>query len=498
MKHLLKKFLFLFYFYLATFLYYSCTQEKEYITGQNRINFDLKEKSLKEALDMPIFSTAYSKLTKKKFSSTTSETARTALEYQFGFTIVPDEPVRIITKPDGTVLFTILIEREVKEEKKFENLMIKVKDDETTAAIFKYTMNQKGIKTESNHYFVDEITNSEFTDLNIDQKIFINTGGEICFEYYNVICDDTSGGDPAGHTAYAYCISHNTAYVALLTTCINDGGGNNPGTNPPDGSITVTTGGVTPYEPLETLVLPCHTANCIDSTLKPCDLINQVNTKFPMLKTSLLALKGTTSQTHENGMFIDNTATSATINPIQNIPAGVGGMINLNDSPPHPYVVIAHTHDALGNGQGTYSVFSMDDLAKLAKLANNNQIDSETLFYLATADGTQYVLTFNDIDKLKDFFGNTSNTTVGVGFNSAKFKKISEITDKYYYPVKGKIQANLTSTSNENDLIAFLELLKEADLGIKMYEITPDFITYKKVSLQKTGSVISVKRENCN
>ena len=47
MKHFIKKFTLLSYFCLATFLYYSCTQEKEYINEKNRINFDLKEKSLK-------------------------------------------------------------------------------------------------------------------------------------------------------------------------------------------------------------------------------------------------------------------------------------------------------------------------------------------------------------------------------------------------------------------------------------------------------------------
>ncbi|WP_395043003.1 hypothetical protein [Flavobacterium sp.] len=272
MKHLLKKFVLLSYFCLATFLYYSCTQEKEYINGQNRINFDLKEKSLKEALDMPIFNNAYSKLTKKKFSSSSSETARTALEDQFGFTIVPDVPVKIITKPDGTVFFTLLIEREVKEELKFENLMIQVKNTETSAAIFKYTMEEKAIKTMTNDYIIKEILNSQYTDLNVDGKMFFNSGGETCFDTYIWKCDYGLGYT---HTAYSTCFSDNTAYPVISVVCMGDGGGpTSP--DPTNGSVTVTGGGGgSPNDIIETPT-PCRSVNCIEADKTPCDELKKL------------------------------------------------------------------------------------------------------------------------------------------------------------------------------------------------------------------------------
>ena len=286
MKHLLKKFVLLSYFCLATFLYYSCTQEKEYINKKNRINFDLKEKSLKEALDMPIFSTAYSKLTKKKFSSSTSETARTALEDQFGFTIVPEVPVKIITKPDGTVFFTLLIEREVKEELKFENLMIQVKNTETSAAIFKYTMEEKAIKTITNEIIIKEIPNSQFTDLNIDGKIFFNGDGDTCFDI-NVILCDVPDNRPAGHVATSECWYYfnnvpgaSNIYYATSVVCMNDGGigggGGGDTGGGGGGSSTNNTGGLGASggssDPVVISPTPCRTGNCIEAEVikKPC------------------------------------------------------------------------------------------------------------------------------------------------------------------------------------------------------------------------------------
>lgn len=511
MKKIIKNLKLVSYICLAMFLLNSCTQEKEFINEHNHPNIDFKEKSFKEALSLPLFNDALQKVSKQKGALRSEDAARTALEDQYGFTIVTDAPIRIITDQNGTVSYTILIEREVKEELKFENLMIKVENEETTAAIFKYLMERKGTISEAGEYFFPNVESSEFTDLNVAGKVFYNSDtGEACVTTTQVMCNATWEGEPYNHIAnlgcYQYAAGHNYSnlYESSSTVCFGSGGGG--GTGGGTGSGGGSTGGSSNNtgglggsggnnQPIDVTPIPCRTGNCMEDTRDPCDLINQVNTKFPLLKPALVSLKGTTSQTNENGIFIDNTATSTTVNPIQNIPAGIGGKININTSPPNPYVVIAHTHDALGNGQTTYSVFSMEDLALLANLANNNQIDGEILFYLATADGTQYLLTIDNIEKLKDFFGNTSNTAVGGSFDSAKFIKNSEIQNKYFYPVIGKIQPN--SSSNENDLIAFLEFLKEAKLGVSMYEVDSTFTTYTKVVLKKVAGINTVDRKPC-
>ncbi|WP_395044992.1 hypothetical protein [Flavobacterium sp.] len=318
MKKPLKKFKIFLYLILATFLYYSCTQEKEYINGQNRINFDLKEKSLKEALDMPVFSTAYSKLTKKKFSSTTSETARTALEDQFGFTIVTDEPVRIITHADGTTFFTLLIEREVKEELKFENLIIRVKDGETVAAIIKYFMNEKAVRVEEHDSYKMTFNEKEFTDLNIEGRTFWSTtpGGAECITTQEVLCSDLTGQEHEIHVANSNCFYHaflnGFAFITFSdsTFCFpNVIGGENVSTSSSSSTSTFNSSGGFNSNILET-VLPCHTANCIeaDSTETPCDRLKRLTAHdlaADGLKGKLVALRPKTNTGREYGFGLE-------------------------------------------------------------------------------------------------------------------------------------------------------------------------------------------------
>ena len=173
MKHYSKKLNVFLYICLALFAY-SCSEENDFIK-KKKIDFAIKEKSFKEALGMPLFTNAYSKLAQKTVTSTNTELARTALEEQFGFMIVPDAPVKIITKEDGTVFFTILIERDIKEDLKFENLIMKVFNEETSAAIFKYTLTEKGIITQTGDSSIKGIDNTVFTDLNIEGKMFFNS-----------------------------------------------------------------------------------------------------------------------------------------------------------------------------------------------------------------------------------------------------------------------------------------------------------------------------------
>ena len=99
MKHFSKKLNVFLYICLVLFAY-SCSEENDFIKKKKN-DFNVKEKSFKEALGMPVFTNAYSKLAQKTVTSTNTELARTALEEQFGFMIVPDAPVKIVTKEDG-------------------------------------------------------------------------------------------------------------------------------------------------------------------------------------------------------------------------------------------------------------------------------------------------------------------------------------------------------------------------------------------------------------
>lgn len=171
MKQFTEKIQLLFYFCLALQLT-SCSVEENILKKVNHNKIDFKEKSFKEAFSIPIFNDAYQKVAKKKGEFKSEDAARTALEEQYGFTIVTDSPVRIITDENGTIFYTILIEREVKQELIFENLIIKVANNGTAAAIFKYTMTEKGNLTDDSDYVFNGYSSSEFTDLNIEGKMF--------------------------------------------------------------------------------------------------------------------------------------------------------------------------------------------------------------------------------------------------------------------------------------------------------------------------------------
>ena len=162
MERTIKKLKLVLHICLAMFLLNSCTQEKDFVNEHNHRDIDFKEKSFKETLSLPLFNDALKKVAKQKEALRSEDAARTALEDQYGFTIVTDAPIRIITDENGTVSYTILIEREVKEELVFENLMIKVENEETTAAIFKYNMTEKGTITDDNNYVFSGYSSSQF------------------------------------------------------------------------------------------------------------------------------------------------------------------------------------------------------------------------------------------------------------------------------------------------------------------------------------------------
>ena len=484
MKHFIKKFALLSYFCLATFLYYSCTQEKEYINGQNRINFDLKEKSLKEALNMPIFSNAYSKLTKKKFSSTTSETARTALEDQFGFTIVPDVPVKIISKPDGTVFFTLLIEREVKEELKFENLMIQIKNNETSAAIFKYTMEEKAIKTITNEIIIKEIPNSQFTDLNIDGKMFFNSDGDTCFDI-NVIQCSVPDHRPAGHIATSECWSYfnnvagaSNIYYATSVVCMNDGGiggGGETGGTGGTSSSTNNTGGLGASggssDPVVISPTPCHTANCIEvdtNTKLPCDLLNKLKNDNDF-KSRMNGLKNNVDggNLFETVIVLENkTNPTATNNYTYTNFQG-------NATNPSPSYECFTTSDGVihNHYESLLSIFTMVDLADLYDKMKVTSISDDFFIGLVTKRDGAYGIYIINIENRAKFieFGDKylrSDTSSYKDFGNDKFMK------------KYGIKDNGSLIGNER---GFNEMMKDYNIGLNIFKGDTTFQNWRKM-----------------
>ena len=278
---------------------------------------------------------------------------------------------------------------------------------------------------------------------------------------------------PMGHTRDCQM-----GYPIYETVCeINDGSGGNSGsTNTNSGEI---------------LTIPHGGGGSSTTVANPCNKIKNQNTKFPSIKQSLVALATTTSQNYENGTFIDNTATSTTASPVQTIPSNTtnGGTIPLNMNPTNSYVMLAHTHDSYGSdGTGTYSIFSWDDLTTINNLLVNNHIDnSNFVFYVITADGTRYALTVDSPSNLSSFFYNPSNLPVGTQIDTQKLLNMQKVFEKYYDKSKNGL---ITTTSTAmNDKSSFLKFIKEANLGITLFEVDATFSAYQKLSISNSGVV---------
>ncbi|MFT5212750.1 MAG: hypothetical protein ACI9WV_000463 [Patiriisocius sp.] len=190
---------------------------------------------------------------------------------------------------------------------------------------------------------------------------------------------------------------------------------------------------------------------------KECKKIKKIFDEYPLYKQKLIDLSGTVNQNHENGKFIDNSSST-----VQDIPQGTGGKIDINLNPSSPYVTLAHTHDALGSGIGTYSVFSFSDLLVLSSLAKKGKIKTNKFVaILITAKGTRYAITINNTTKFKNFFYNFElDTPPGGQININKLREMGDLSEKYYNE-KGVITEN--NTDNNAVKIAFLQMLQNND-----------------------------------
>lgn len=221
-----------------------------------------------------------------------------------------------------------------------------------------------------------------------------------------------------------------------------------------------------------------------------CITISDQFTKFPSLKQELTNLAGTTSQNHENGIFIDKSATAQTANPFQTIPQGTGGMIKINTNPSQPYVMLAHTHDAYGSdGTGTYSIFSSGDMAVISNLIQKNKIDLDNfVFYVITADGTRYAMTINCAECLKPFcYPCGESFSVGTVLDMERMKN----TDAFIRNAYKDIDGIHTQSDPQNDIKSFLKFIQEANLGVNLFEVDATFSNFQKLELEsKTSNII--------
>jgi hypothetical protein len=205
MKHYFKK-LPVFLYICVALIAYSCAEEKDFVKKQNHEKIKMEDQSFEKLLQLPVFNEAYQRVVKANVKIPNSAMARTALEEQYGFDIVTQVPVRIITTPDKGTYYVMLIERPTKEYLKFENLIINVKDTVVGALIMKYELSKLAEKEVYHDSYSMDIVDTEMTLLEVDGRIIFQS----CIDTYVLLCNycPNSNWSP-NHVAQQSCINLN-------------------------------------------------------------------------------------------------------------------------------------------------------------------------------------------------------------------------------------------------------------------------------------------------
>ena len=490
---------------LIVFVLFGCELERDAI---NKKSYQEKISIRNSTFDMLLkeeqFSTALSKLNKGKQKKGSIE--KTVMEDAHGFSIMPD--IAKVIQDDAYTTYTFQIKREISNPTFFENLVISMDSlNQANAYLVKYTPTVPLTPSEEHHSFHFKGT------VNIKQIEYdiTPTAKELnCVTATVWMCNQawTAGGSTEPHVATQYCNDSSHLFSVTTVDCsMSIGGGGNSGAGGSGdggfggggfGGDGGSTGGNTggghsgggsgstgnngnSNPPVITAPVYLTPADCIT--------ISDQFTKFPSLKQELTNLAGTTSQHHENGIFIDKSATAQTANPFQAIPQGSGGVIDINTNPSQKYVMLAHTHDAYGSdGTGTYSIFSFGDMAVISNLIQKSKIDIDNfVFYVITADGTRYALTINCASCLEPFCYPCESLGVGTAVDTKKIIKKGELFNNFY----NKIDGIHTQSDPQNDIKVFLKFIQEANLGVNLFEVDATFSNFQKLELEsKTSNII--------
>jgi len=257
----------------------------------------------------------------------------------------------------------------------------------------------------------------------------------------------------------------------------------------------------------------CVDNECVEEEVnEECDKINDLLSEYPDYKTKLLNL----ITNIENSTFEKGEAIDVDGNEI-NIPDGEAG--SLGEIPTNPnkkYLSIAHIHDAQGNeGNGTYSVPSLGDLANLGYLTviENKVKTKDFVYFLFTADGTYYALTIDSQFKFKNFWeyliiSHAPDFYTSKPENERKiiYNKLIERTKpnnsgfyhKYFNNPNGAL-IDETSNNNDQQLKYFLQFLNEENaMGITVFETDSQLSNFTRVKLNKDNPNGEPIKDDCN
>ncbi|WP_438968580.1 hypothetical protein [Nonlabens sp.] len=136
-------------------------------------------------------------------------------------------------------------------------------------------------------------------------------------------------------------------------------------------------------------------------------------------------------------------------------------------------------------------------LDSIAIKVDKNKLDNDFVAFLATNNGTEFVLSIKDASKLIEFFSpvikpipNSTDVAAYRKFQNATSKR-GKIYKKYYGDLNPLIEEIHSSPFEiENELKNFLKLIQEADLGVELFRPKiGDPNNYEKLDLDSNNNI---------
>ena len=167
-----------------------------------------------------------------------------------------------------------------------------------------------------------------------------------------------------------------------------------------------------------------------------------------------------------------------------------------------------HTHhDGVGEN-GTYSIFSFEDLIAISIWLANDKLKSDKFVaFLITKKGndyTRYAITINNKNRLNEFFLAYKPINFTRLSNQDKieiqesFEKSNTLRDKYYNYNNAKIKAY--NTNSQQIMKKTMAFMHKGDLGISLFKANETFSNFTQVTLKNPsqGSASDIKERDCN
>ena len=417
MKHYFKK-LPVFLYICVALIAYGCSEEKDFVKNQNHEKIKMEDQSFEKLLQLPIFNDAYQRVVKANVKIPNSTMARTALEEQYGFDIVTQVPVRIITTPDNGTFFVMLIERPTKEYLKFENLIINVKDVDVTAAIIKYEMANLAEKIDAIDSYIFDFTDTSITSLVIDGKMMYYGP---CADVATLMCNqswDIAGGTTTPHPATALCVGtpYGVDFLSVVTSQIGDCSSGGGSTGPSGATGPAAAGGGATVGSIYTAPLPC--LECFEE--EPCDKLKDLIKNYPNnavnpFKKALQDNHNAVGQfAYEVGQKIRMTGSNyneLAINDVQS-PDGCNQLTFTNLINAFNFGFF-HSHPISCGKYGVGEMFSAEDIGVFMEMVKHHNFGNSTypnstpvnpynfVLTVASAHGT-FAIKINDFEAFKN------------------------------------------------------------------------------------------------